>query len=99
MTERSNSHGLKLTAHEIREWFQDSYSAAEFPALLSIEQVAKLLQLPKGTVYAMSSRGEFDGCKRHVGKYVRFVRDRLVIQLLNAPPKPPVLKKEKPKDE
>lgn len=70
----------KYTTRELDGWFTDPNWAARFPPVLSIEQVADLLQVPVQTVYDWSSRKLLDGCKARVGRHVRFARARLLAQ-------------------
>jgi excisionase family DNA binding protein len=74
---------LKLTAQEIQRAFADTKWAEIFPPILTVEQAAKLLVVPKATVYDWSSRGLLSGCARRVGKHLRFVRDRLITKIFN----------------
>jgi excisionase family DNA binding protein len=74
---------LKLTKAEIGSAFADPHWAGEFPPVLSVEQAARLLQVPKATVYDWSSRGLLRGCSRRVGKHLRFFRDRLITTIFN----------------
>jgi excisionase family DNA binding protein len=70
---------LDLTAKELTTAFADPAWAAKFPPILSVDQAAELLQIPKQTIYDWHSRGRLKGSCRKVGKYLRFFRDRLVI--------------------
>ncbi len=74
---------LKLTDREITSTFADPLWAARFPPVMSIEQSADLLQIPKGTIYDWRSRGLLGSCSRKVGKHVRFYRDRLIRLVFN----------------
>ena len=67
-----------LTAKELTQLFADPHWAERFPPILSVDQAAELLQVPKQTIYDWSSRGLLHGCKAKVGKYLRLFRDRLV---------------------
>jgi excisionase family DNA binding protein len=64
---------------EITQAFSDGNWAANFPPILSVDQAAAMLQVPKQTVYDWSSRGRLRGCGRKVGKHLRIWRDRLII--------------------
>jgi excisionase family DNA binding protein len=75
--------GLKLTPKEVAAAFSDSAWANRFPPILTVEQAAELLQVPKGTIYDWSSRGLLMGCARRMGKHLRFMRDRLILKLFN----------------
>jgi hypothetical protein len=74
---------LKLTAHEVANAFSNAGWATRFPPILSVEQVAALLQVPKLTIYDWHSRGLLHGCCRKTGKYLRFFRDRLLLKVFN----------------
>lgn len=74
---------LKLTKAEIEAAFQSPSWAERYPPVLSIQQAAELLQIPKRTLYDWSSRGLLKGCARKVGKHLRFFRDRLLHKVFN----------------
>lgn len=74
---------LKLSKAEIDSAFQSPTWAERYPPILSIEQAAELLQVPKRTIYDWSSRGLLKGCARKVGKHLRFFRDRLLHKVFN----------------
>jgi hypothetical protein len=78
-----NDRDMKLTRAEIETAFSVSTWAEAYPPVLSIEQVARLLQVPEATVYDWSSRGLLRGCARRMGKYLRFFRDRLITKVFN----------------
>jgi excisionase family DNA binding protein len=68
----------KISTREMASLFADPHWAARFPPLLTPDQAAELLQVPKQTVYDWSSRGLLAGCKAKVGKHLRLMRDRLI---------------------
>lgn len=74
---------LNLTATDVAKSFADPVWAARFPPVLSVEQVAALLQVPKLTIYDWHSRGLLKGSCRKTGKYLRFFRDRLLLLIFN----------------
>ena len=74
---------LHLTAKELAQAFSAPAWGERFPPILTVDQVAALLQLPKQTVYDWHSRGLLKGCCRKVGKHLRFFRDRLLNLLFN----------------
>lgn len=74
---------LGLTAGDLAHAFADPRWDATFPPILSVDQAAALLQLPKQTIYDWRSRGLLKGCCRRVGKHLRFFRDRLLMVLFN----------------
>ena len=51
--------------------------------MLSVDQAARLLQVPKATIYDWSSRGLLRGCGRRAGKHLRIFRDRLLTRVFN----------------
>ena len=73
----------RYTAKELAGWFTDPHAAAKYPAVLTPDQAADLLQVPKQTIYDWSSRGLLDGCKARVGKHLRLARDRLLDRFFN----------------
>jgi excisionase family DNA binding protein len=74
---------MKLTAQEVAAMFADPQWAAKFPPVLTIDQAAELLQVPKLTIYDWRSRGLLDACSRKVGKHVPLFRDKLVSLVFN----------------
>lgn len=52
--------------------------AKQYPPILTVDQAASLLQVPKDTIYEWSSRGRLTNCARKVGKHLRIVRDALI---------------------
>lgn len=75
--------GLGLTPKEIAEAFVDPKWAECFPPVLSVDQAAALLQVPKATIYDWSSRGLLKGCGRRIGKHLRLFRSRLLVHVFN----------------
>ena len=74
--------GLKLTAREIAAAF-DATGGPPTPPILTVDEAAALLRVPKGTVYDWRSRGLLAGCCRRVGKRLLFFRDRLIQKAFN----------------
>lgn len=74
---------LRLTPQEIAEAFADPIWSQRFPPILTVDQAAELLIVPKATLYDWSSRGLLADCGRRVGKHLRFVRNRLVSKIFN----------------
>jgi hypothetical protein len=74
---------LNLTRQEIAASFADPVWSGKFGPILSVDQVAALLQVPKLTVYDWHSRGLLKGCCRRVGKRLLFFRDKLLLLLFN----------------
>jgi helix-turn-helix protein len=75
---------ILLTPKEITQAFSDPNWAAKFPPILSADQAAEMVQVPKQTIYDWRSRGRLRGCVRKVGKYLRFWRDRLITRVFVA---------------
>ena len=80
---RCQDGDLKLTKAEIASAFADPHWAGAYPPVLSVDQAARLLQVPKATIYDWSSRGLLRGCGRKVGKHLRLFRDRLITRIFN----------------
>jgi excisionase family DNA binding protein len=74
---------LHLTAKDLAAAFSDPAWSAKFPPVLSVDQAAELLQIPRQTIYDWHSRGRLAGCCRKVGKHLRFFRDKLLILIFN----------------
>jgi excisionase family DNA binding protein len=74
---------LHLTVKEVLRTFSDPRYSAKFPPVLTVDQAAELLQVPKLTIYDWRSRGLLHGCCRRVGKHLRFFRDRLLLHVFN----------------
>src|SRR5262245_15072631 len=74
---------LKLTAKEVAASFADPAWASRFPPVLTTDQAAEILQVPKATIYDWSSRGLLHSCGRRIGKHLRFIRDRLLAHVFN----------------
>ena len=76
--------GLKPA--EISAAFSSEELRREFPAILDVPQVARLLALRSSkTIYFWVARGRFDGTFRKRGKYLRFWRDRVIDRFFNGP--------------
>ncbi|QDV20641.1 Helix-turn-helix domain protein [Gimesia panareensis] len=80
MSERQT---LKITGDEITQSFSVGEWADKYPPILTIDQAAELLQIPKATLYQWRSAGRLTGCVQRVGKHLRFLRDRLVLKLMS----------------
>jgi len=75
--------GLGLTPKEIAAAFDDPKWTECYPPVLSVDQAAALLQVPKNTLYLWSSRGLLKGCGRRMGKHLRLFRNRLLQHVFN----------------
>jgi excisionase family DNA binding protein len=74
---------LKLTPLELSTPFADSHWGTKYPPVLTVDEAAELLKVPKSTIYDWSSRGMLRGCARRAGKHLRIFRDRLLKQVFN----------------
>lgn len=74
--------GIKLTKKEINAAFGDEADGG-FPAILTMQQVSAMLQVPMSTLKQWKTEGRFDGCYRRVGKRVRWFRDRVIEKYFN----------------
>lgn len=81
MSRRNDSEFPPLSKTELTASFADAHWATEFPPLLTVDQAARLAQVPKATVYDWSSRGLLRGCARRVGKHLRILRDRFYLKI------------------
>ena len=55
------------------------------PPILTVEQLAGLLQISKKTLYEWIAKGRFDGTYRKRGKHILVWRDRVIDLLFNGP--------------
>ena len=78
---RGNEISNSLTPDEIMRTFDGTKWSESFPPVLSVTQAAELAQVPKGTIYDWSSRGELRACSAKKGKKLRIWRDRFVAYL------------------
>lgn len=70
-----------MRSNESTDQILEQY-AKEFPALINPQQACEIAQVPKGTVYEWSSRGELDHIKHKVGRHLRLERDGFIRFLL-----------------
>ena len=62
---------LHLTDAEIARAFSESKWAEKYPPVLTVDEAAQLVGVPKATLYNWSSRGLLRGCSRKVGRHLR----------------------------
>ena len=74
---------LRISKEEITASFAAGNWGDRFPPILTVDQAAELLHVPKATLYAWRSQGRLKGCSQKLGKHLRFFRDRLVQSTLN----------------
>ncbi len=70
------------TLHEHNSGAVSSLDAPDMPPLMTVEELAFLLQASKGSVYARLARGGIPGALR-LGRTLRFDR-RVIVQWLSA---------------
>lgn len=80
---RRTDHGCDLTPEDAAALFADPAWAAAYPPVLTVEQAAALVGVPKQTVYAWSSQGLLRGCSRRVGKHLRVLRSKFIQKVFN----------------
>lgn len=78
-----DGNNLKITREEISQSLGTGDWAVRYPPILSVEQAAELLQVPRGTVYQWHSQRRLRRCAQRIGKYLRFYRDRLILLAMN----------------
>jgi excisionase family DNA binding protein len=76
----TDDENLHLTSREIAAACTTNSTV---PLVLTIDEAAALLRIPKGTLQDWRSRKLLIGCCRKVGKHVRFFRDRLLLRVFN----------------
>lgn len=52
-------------------------NANDLPAVLTIDEAAKLMRVDRKTLYALAQRGKLPGCRK-VGRVLRVSRDALL---------------------
>jgi len=75
-----NDESLRLTPREITAAFANG---TPIRPILTVDEAAALLRVPKATVYDWRSRGLLCGCCRRAGKRLLFYRDRLIEKVFN----------------
>lgn len=68
---------MKLSPDEIQR------AGSHLPPVLTVDQAAQFLQVPKKTIYEWSSAGRLDLCSRRRGKRLLFLRDRFIEEIFN----------------
>ena len=72
----------QISKDEIRQAFAEG-PGAQFPPILSVAQLAELLQISAKTVYEWIAKGRLDGAFRKRGRHHLIWRDRAIDILLN----------------
>ena len=74
----------KLSSTEITQAFAEG-SGAQCRPILTVKQLAELLQLSTKTIYEWIAKGRLDGAFRKRGKHHLIWRDRVINILFNGP--------------
>jgi excisionase family DNA binding protein len=82
MTTAVSTRKKKLSQAEIQQAFADD-TGTSIPKILTTDQVAKLLQISRKTVYEWIAKGHLDGSFRKRGKGHLFWRDRVTEIIFN----------------
>jgi excisionase family DNA binding protein len=73
----------RITKEEIAASFVAGDHGDTYPPILDVDQAAKLLNVPKNTIYLWNSQGRLNGCSQRIGKHLRFFRDRMISKIMN----------------
>ena len=74
----------ELSKGEIQQAFAED-AGARFPPILTVAQLATLVQVSDKTIYEWVSKGRLDGAFRKRGKHILIWRDRAIHILFNGP--------------
>jgi len=75
-------HLRKLSKPEIQQAFADG-PGTQFPPILTVAQLADLVQISPKTIYERVAKGRLDGAFRKRGKHLLVWRDRAIDILFN----------------
>ena len=75
---------LTVSKAEIAQAFADG-TGAHVPAILTVKQLAVILQISPKTIYEWAEKGRLDGAFRKRGKHILFWRDRAIDIIFNGP--------------
>jgi excisionase family DNA binding protein len=75
--------GSRLTPKEASDLFVDPIWASTFPPIITVDEAAALVRVPKQTVYAWSSQGLLKCCSFKAGKHLRILRNKFLQKLAN----------------
>ena len=79
-----STRARKLSKPEIQQAFAEG-TGAQFPPILSVDQLAALLQISAKTIYEWIGKGRLDGAFRKRGKHHQIWRDRAMNIIFNGP--------------
>lgn len=76
---------INLRAAEIAAAFDTEDLRRRFPPIITLQQLAELLQRSRKTIYLWIDKGRLDGTFRKRGKGHLFWRDRVLDRIFNGP--------------
>ena len=79
-----STRARKLSTAEIEQAFAEG-PGTQFPPILTIAQLAELVQLSPKTLYEWIGKGRLNGAFRKRGKHILIWRDRAIDILFNGP--------------
>jgi excisionase family DNA binding protein len=77
--------GIGLKFEEIQAVFSTEEHRREFPPIMDVAGIARLVGISPKTVYFWISEGRLNGTFRKRGKHVLFWRDRVLDRIFNGP--------------
>lgn len=77
-----SARNRKLSSAEMQQAFADGHGA-QFPVILTVDELAVLARISKKTVYEWIAKGRLDGAFRKRGKHHLIWRDRAIDMLFN----------------
>lgn len=77
-----STRNRNLSKTEIAQAFAEG-SGTPFPPILTVEQLAGLMQISTKTLYEWIAKGRLDGAFRKRGKHILVWRDRAIDLLFN----------------
>lgn len=79
------SKGIHLKPEEIRAAFDPADLQSQFPRVMHVNDVARLLGLKRATIYEWIAKGRFNDTVHKRGKHLLFWRDRVIKEIFNGP--------------
>lgn len=79
------SDSIKLTRDEIQAAFDTPQMREQFPQLMNVETVARMVGKSAKTIYNWVESGRLKGAVRRQGKSLYFWRDRVIDRIFNGP--------------
>jgi excisionase family DNA binding protein len=79
---RETSHKSRLSETSIREMFATEPWASRFPPILTVQQLAELMQVSPRTVFQWLATGLLNPATNLIGRQRRILRDSAVMLLM-----------------